>query len=83
MLQRENSYGLMVTQQTVLTLEINISQYARTISKSNTKGYRIVPYSEQLKYIPIELFQCNCNYNFLSTITNKESMIYINVLELL
>ena len=65
-----------------MTPRIIFSQYARTVSKSNTKEYRIIPYSGQLKQIPVELFQCSCNYNFLSTTTNKESMIYINVLEI-
>ena len=37
------------TTTTNMTSEINISQYAGTISKSNTKGYRIVPYFKQLK----------------------------------
>ena len=32
-----------------MTPEINISQYSRIVIKSNTKGYRIVPYSKQLK----------------------------------
>ena len=49
LLRRETSYGLGVPQQIVLTREINISQYARTIRKYNTKGYRIIPYSRQLK----------------------------------
>ena len=53
-----------------MTLEINISKYARTVRKYNTKGYQIVPYSGWLKY------------NFLSKTANKESMIYINVLEI-
>ena len=32
-----------------MTPEIKISQSARTVSKSNTKGYRIIPYSGWLK----------------------------------
>ena len=32
-----------------MTPEINLSQYTRTVSKSNTKGYRIVPCSRRLK----------------------------------
>ena len=32
-----------------MTPEINLSQYTREVSKSNTKGYRIVPYSRRLK----------------------------------
>ena len=32
-----------------MTPEIGPFQYARAISKYNTEGYRIVPYSERLK----------------------------------
>ena len=32
-----------------MTPEINISQYARIVTKYNTMGYRIVPYSRWLK----------------------------------
>ena len=32
-----------------MTPKIILSQYARTVSKSNTKGYRIVPYFGWLK----------------------------------
>ena len=32
-----------------MTPEINLSQYARTVRKSNTKGYRIVPYFGRFK----------------------------------
>ena len=31
-----------------MTPEINLSQYTRAVSKYNTKGYRIVPYSRRL-----------------------------------
>ena len=32
-----------------MTSEINPFQYAREISTSNTKGYKIIPYSGRLK----------------------------------
>ena len=32
-----------------MTPKINLSQYTRVVSKSNTKGYRIIPCSGQLK----------------------------------
>ena len=32
-----------------MTPKMNLSQYAREISKSNTKGYRIIPHSGWLK----------------------------------
>ena len=32
-----------------MTPEINPFQYARVVKSSNTKGYRIVPYSGRLK----------------------------------
>ena len=32
-----------------MTPKINLSQYARALIKSNTKGYKIVPYFRRLK----------------------------------